>query len=130
MKRIALAFGLALAGSAPAFAQDATQDPATPATPANPATPVQPEAPMTPATPASPAAPATPATPADPSIPTMPEQAAGSVHTTTQYHGPHRYPQTTRGRAGDPPVIDHSMDTLVVEPTKTTITIPAPTTTP
>jgi hypothetical protein len=127
MKRIALAFGLALAGTMPALAQDATQDPTVPATPATPATPANPEAPMTPATPA---VPATPATPADPSIPTMPEQAAGSVHTPTQYHGPHRYPAKTRGRAGDPPVIDHSMDTLVVEPTKTTITIPAPTTTP
>jgi len=127
MKRIALALGLALAGTTPALAQDATQDPANPATPAAPATPANPDAPMTPATPA---VPATPATPADPSIPTMPEQAAGSVHTTTQYHGPHRYPQKTRGRAGDPPVIDHSMDTLVVEPTKTTITIPAPTGTP
>ena len=61
MKRIALALGLALAGSAPAFAQDATQDPTTPAVPANPATPAQPEAPMTPAMPATPATPATPA---------------------------------------------------------------------
>ena len=126
MKRIALALGLALAGSAPAFAQDATQDPTTPAVPANPATPAQPEAPMTPAMPATPA---TPATPADPSIPTMPEQAAGSTHTTTSYHGPHRYPGKTRGRAGDPPVIDHSADTLVVEPTHSTVTV-GPTTTP
>ena len=124
MKRIALAFSLALAGTAPAFAQDATQDPATPATPANPATPAQPEAPMTPAMPA------TPATPADPSIPTMPEQAAGSTHTTTTYHGAHRYPAQTRGRAGDPKVIDHSADTLVVEPTHSTITVTAPAATP
>lgn len=44
-------------------------------------------------------------------------------HSTTVYHGPHRYPMKTRGRAGDPPIIDHSMDTLVVEPTSTRITI-------
>ena len=129
MKRIALALGLALAGTMPAFAQDATQDPTTPTTPATPATPANPEAPMTPATPAVPATPATPTTAAtDPSIPTMPEQAAGSTHTTTSYHGAHRYPTRTRGRAGDPPVIDHSADTLVVEPTHSTVTVP--TTTP
>ena len=60
----------------------------------------------------------------------MPEQGAGSVHTPSQYHGPHRYPSTTRGREGDPAVIDHSMDTLVVDPPVTTITIPATTPTP
>lgn len=121
MKRIAWALGLALAGSMPAIAQDATQDQTTPAVPTNPATPANPSAPMTPAT---------PATAVDPSIPTMPEQAAGSVHTPNAYHGPHRYPAKTAGRAGDPPVIDHSMDTLVVEPTVTSITIPATTGTP
>ena len=48
MKRIACALALALAGSMPALAQDATQDPATPAVPANPATPANPTTPMTP----------------------------------------------------------------------------------
>lgn len=47
-------------------------------------------------------------------------------HSTTVYHGPHRYAMHTRGRAGDPPIIDHSADTLVVTPTHTTITIPPP----
>jgi hypothetical protein len=53
-------------------------------------------------------------------------RAAVSGHTPLVYHGPHRYPSKTRGRAGDPPVIDHSMDTLVVEPTHSTITITVP----
>ena len=57
-------------------------------------------------------------------------QASTTGHSTQVYHGPHRYPAKTKGREGDPPVIDHSMDTLVVEPTSTTITIPAPATTP
>lgn len=54
-------------------------------------------------------------------------QARVSGHTTQVYHGPHRYPATTKGRAGDPPIVDHSMDTLVVEPTRSTITITATT---
>jgi hypothetical protein len=52
-------------------------------------------------------------------------QPAG-FHSTTVYHGPHRYPRHTRGRAGDPPIVDHSADTLVVEPTHSTITIAPP----
>jgi hypothetical protein len=51
-------------------------------------------------------------------------------HSTTVYHGPHRYPLHSRGRAGDPPIIDHSDDTLPVEPTHSTITIMVPTVPP
>jgi hypothetical protein len=50
-------------------------------------------------------------------------QAASTGHTTQAYHGPHRYPAKTRGRAGDPPIVDHSMDKALVEPTHSTITI-------
>ena len=57
-------------------------------------------------------------------------QAQTSGHTTQAYHGPHRYPAKTKGRAGDPPIIDHSMDTLVVEPTHSTITITLSSATP
>ena len=53
-------------------------------------------------------------------------RAAVSGHTTQAYHGPHRYPAKTKGGDGDPPVVDHSMDTLVVEPTHSTITIMVP----
>ena len=59
-------------------------------------------------------------------------QATTKGHSTTVYHGPHRYPAKSKGKAGDPPVIDHSMDTLIVEPPRSTITITviAPTPTP
>ena len=46
-----------------------------------------------------------------------------SGHSRTVYHGPHAYPMTSRGGPGDPAIIDHSMDTLVVEPTRSTATI-------
>jgi hypothetical protein len=37
---------------------------------------------------------------------------------------PHRHPMMERGKhPGDPPVIDHSMDTLIVEPTRSSITV-------
>jgi len=53
--------------------------------------------------------------------------AATPGHSTTVYHGPHRYPMKEHGKsAGDPPVIDHSADTLVVEPTHSTVTITVP----
>jgi hypothetical protein len=51
---------------------------------------------------------------------------ATTGHSTTVYHGPHRYAMHTRGGAGDPKIVDHSADTLVVTPTHTTITIPPP----
>ncbi len=55
-------------------------------------------------------------------------QAATTGHSTTVYPGPHRYPAKERGkRAGDPPIIDHSADTLVVEPTVSSFTVAAPT---
>ena len=57
-------------------------------------------------------------------------QARASVggHSDQAYHGPHRYPMKERGKhAGDPPIIDHSMDTLVVEPTHSSITVITPT---
>lgn len=55
-------------------------------------------------------------------------RASVTGHSDTVYHGPHRYPMKQRGKhAGDPPIIDHSMDTLVVEPTHSTITILVPT---
>jgi hypothetical protein len=47
----------------------------------------------------------------------------GHYHSLTVYHGPHRYPMKTRGRAGDPRIVDHSADTLIVEPTHSTITV-------
>lgn len=63
-------------------------------------------------------------------MPTADAPAASGMattgHSTTVYHGPHRYPLHTRGRAGDPPIVDHSADTLAVTPTHTTITIPPP----
>lgn len=45
-------------------------------------------------------------------------------HSTTVYHGPHNYPMIERGhQPGDPPIIDHRADSLLVEPTHSTITI-------
>jgi hypothetical protein len=42
--------------------------------------------------------------------------------------GPHRKRMKHRGRhAGDPPFVDHSMDKLVVEPTRSTIILSSPT---
>lgn len=42
-----------------------------------------------------------------------------------------RQGRKTRGRVeGDPPIIDHSADTLIVEPPTSTITLPASTDTP
>ena len=46
-----------------------------------------------------------------------------SGHSRYVYHGPHAYPMTSRGGPGDPAIIDHSKDTLVVEPTRSTVTI-------
>jgi hypothetical protein len=57
-------------------------------------------------------------------------EARASVrgHSDTVYHGPHRYPMKEKGKhPGDPPIIDHRADTLVVEPTHSTITIITPT---
>jgi len=55
-------------------------------------------------------------------------RASVSGHTDMAYHGPHRYPMKEKGKhAGDPPIIDHSADTLVVEPTHSTITVTTPT---
>ena len=99
MKHIALYAGLALAIAAPAFAQDAAQE-ATQEAPQN--------APVS-------------------NMPTGDTPAAATTsthHSTTTYHGPHKYPMHTRGRAGDPKIVDHSADTLVVEPTHTTVTVP------
>ena len=124
MKRIALAVGLALAaGSMPVLAQDAVQDPTTPAVPTDPATPANPERPMTPADPVRPMA------PTDPSIPIMPEQAAGTVRTPSEIQGEGRYPSSD-GNPAEPRVVDHSADTLVVEPPHSTITVMAPSPTP
>jgi hypothetical protein len=54
-------------------------------------------------------------------------RASVTGHTDQVYHGPHRYPMKERGKhAGDPPIIDHSMDTLVVEPTHSSITVTTP----
>ena len=50
-----------------------------------------------------------------------------SGYSEAVYHGPHRYAMQERGRhPGDPPIIDHSADTLVVEPTHSTITVTIP----
>jgi hypothetical protein len=55
-------------------------------------------------------------------------QVSVSGHADLVYHGPHRYPMKEKGRhAGDPPIIDHSADTLVVEPTHSSITLISPT---
>jgi hypothetical protein len=56
-------------------------------------------------------------------MPPADAEAASSVHTTHVYHGAHRYPMKTRGGRGDPRIVDHSADRLVVEPTHTTVTI-------
>lgn len=93
MKRIALTASLALALAAPAFAQDTSQT-------------MPPEESETSTSDAQ----------------TNNTQAT-TGHSTTVYHGPHHYPMKTRGRAGDPPIIDHSKDALIVEPTHSTITI-------
>jgi len=56
--------------------------------------------------------------------PMPPIAASTSLHGELAYQSPQRYAARHRGRrAGDPPVIDHSMDTLVVEPTQSSITI-------
>lgn len=91
MRRIAMFTALALVFGAPAFAQEAPQDP-------EPMSDAQADIHM-----------------------------ATSGHSTQVYHGPHRYPMRTRGRAGDPPIVDHSADTLIVEPTRSSITIMVPT---
>lgn len=97
MKRIAIFAGLAFAIASPAFAQ---QTPTTPPTP-------QEEA--------------------DAAKARQDAQLRTTGHSTTVYHGPHQYPAVERGkRAGDPPVIDHRADTLIVEPTVTTVTIMPP----
>ena len=92
MKTIALSTGLAIAFAAPAFAQDAQEDPLVSehAT----ADSLQVEGTL-----------------------------SSTGHSTTVYHGPHDYPLYTHGRAGDPAIIDHSCDTLIVEPTHSTITM-------
>lgn len=95
MDRLALACSMALGFAAPATAQYAPQNP-----------------PIT-------------------NQPTGSEEAAkhlppGHKHSTTVYHGPHRYLLFEKGRRpGDPPIIDHRYDTLIVEPTHSTITIMA-----
>jgi hypothetical protein len=146
MKRIAVFTGLALALAAPAFAQDSGYSSSTPPAPKpTTPTPVTPETPKTPETPITTQTPVATPTPMTPEIPVTPEpdpatattttttatddtKSAGAVsssgHSENVYHGPHRYPKTTKGRAGDPPVIDHSADTLIVEPPISTITIP------
>ena len=96
MKRIVLAASLALALAAPALAQDATQ---TMPPEKNPTTTHEAE---------------------------MDDTHATSGHSTTVYHGPHRYPMRTRGGQGDPRIVDHSADTLIVEPTRSTITVMPP----
>jgi hypothetical protein len=112
MKRIALFAGLAFAFAAPSFAQDVPQtttpDPAQTTTP-EPATTPEPEQ----------------------TTPPMVNTGTDALHTsgmsTKVYHGPHRYPMREKGhRPGDPPIIDHSADTLIVEPTHSTVTVTAP----
>lgn len=141
MKRIAMFTGLALALAAPAFAQetDETTPPVTTPTPVTPETPATPETPITTETPTTTPTPMTPETPETPVTP-EPDPATATTTTTTatddtksagsvtssgraEYRGPGRkHP----GRVeGDPPIIDHSADTLVVEPPTSTITIPA-----
>lgn len=97
MKRIVLCTGLALALAAPAFAQDVGETP-------------------------------TPET--IPETPTDEMENAGAVSTGESeavYQGPQRSARKTRGRVkGDPPIIDHSADTLIVEPPRSTITIIPP----
>jgi uncharacterized membrane protein len=110
MKRIALFTGLALVLSAPAFAQDTSQA----------MTPEADQSTEAPA-PAPMEAPAPSPTPAP--APAM-DAPSTNGHSTTVYHGPHRYPMTERGhQPGDPPIIDHRSDSLIVEPTHSTITI-------
>jgi hypothetical protein len=101
MNRLLIAAGLALAVTA-AHAQE------TPAPPAPPTSQQEGPAPSAP-----------------PTSPQEAEAAAATTgHSTTVYHGPHKYPMKEKGqRAGDPPIIDHSADTLVVEPTHSTITV-------
>jgi hypothetical protein len=70
-----------------------------------------------------------------PSLPApdpMPPVAVDTaLHGELAYQSPHRHAAGNRSRrAGDPPVIDHSMDTLVVEPTQSSITILSPEPTP
>lgn len=97
MKPQILIASLALAFAAPAFAQDVPQSPPPESEQAQPANP-----------------------PTDDTL-------AKTGHSTTVYHGPHRYPARERGRqAGDPPIIDHSADTLIVEPTHSTVTVMPP----
>lgn len=97
MKPQILIAGLALAFAAPAFAQDVPTNPPPETEQAPPATP-----------------------PADDTL-------SSTGHSTTVYHGPHRYPARERGhQAGDPPIIDHSADSLIVEPTHSTMTVMPP----
>ena len=124
MRRSAALAALVLGAPLPLRAQlyvpnqdDATVSVTDPATPANP------ERPMTPADPVR------PMTPTDPSIPTMPEQAAGTVRTPSEIQGEGRYPSSD-GNPAEPRVVDHSADTLIVEPTHSTITVMAPSPTP
>jgi hypothetical protein len=68
-----------------------------------------------------------------PSAPATSQQEAEAQqrvkgHSDTVHHGPHRNPMKEKGKhPGDPPIIDHSMDTLIVEPTHSSITIMIPT---
>jgi hypothetical protein len=68
-----------------------------------------------------------------PSAPVGSQQEARSRHlakvdSDAVNHGTRRYQMKERGKhPGDPPVIDHSMDTLVVEPTRSSITVITPT---
>ena len=68
-------------------------------------------------------APTTAAAPTTGPMPPADAEAAHSMHSTHRYHGAHHYPARTRGGAGDPRIVDHSADHLVVEPTHTTVTV-------
>lgn len=53
----------------------------------------------------------------------MPTASTKSGHSTTVYHGPHNHKGQHRGHAGDPAMIDHSADSLIVQPTSTKVTV-------
>jgi hypothetical protein len=101
--KLALITATALAFAAPAFAQYATPAPQNPPIATTPTageqTPVQ-----------------TPVQAGDTTLST-------TGHSRYVYHGPHAYPLHSRGGPGDPRIIDHSDDTLVVEPTHSSATI-------
>jgi hypothetical protein len=123
MNRLALSASLLLAFGASSYAcaqdmpQTSTDDPAPTSATTTDTAPM----PTTPA-PTDSTMPATPAPTSGP-MPPADAEAAHSVHNTHVYHGAHRYPAKTRGGSGDPRIVDHSDDHLVVEPTSTTVTI-------